>query len=81
MRRLFIICLLALSATALVVSVPAAPAAKKKAATPSITRVMPMRISVGARRKELQGRAEGQHRRLPRAQRPLGLREATPRIA
>src|ERR671914_2376316 len=49
MRRLFIICLLALSATALVVSVPAAPAAKKKASTPSITRVMPMRISVGAR--------------------------------
>jgi hypothetical protein len=49
MRRLFIICLLALSATALVVSVPAAPAAKKKASTPSITRVLPMRISVGAR--------------------------------
>jgi hypothetical protein len=49
MRRLFIICLLALSATALVVSVPAAPAANKKAAKPSITRVMPMRISVGAR--------------------------------
>jgi hypothetical protein len=50
MRRLFIICLLALSAIALVVSVPAAPAAKKKAAAkPSITRVMPMRISVGAR--------------------------------
>jgi hypothetical protein len=49
MRRLFIICLLALSATALVVSVPAAPAAKKKVSTPSITRVMPMRISVGAR--------------------------------
>jgi hypothetical protein len=49
MRRLFIICLLALSATALVVGVPAAPAAKKKAAKPSITRVMPMRISVGAR--------------------------------
>jgi hypothetical protein len=49
MRRLFIICLLALSATALVVSVPAAPAAKKKVAKPSITRVTPMRISVGAR--------------------------------
>jgi IPT/TIG domain len=49
MRRLFIICLLALSATALLVSVPAAPAAKKKASTPSITRVTPMRISVGAR--------------------------------
>jgi hypothetical protein len=49
MRRLFIICLLTLSAVAMVVSVPAAPAAKKKAAKPSITRVMPMRISVGAR--------------------------------
>ncbi|HEV2874383.1 MAG TPA: IPT/TIG domain-containing protein [Thermoleophilaceae bacterium] len=49
MRRLFIICLLALSATALVVSVPAAPAAKKKVTKPSITRVTPMRISVGAR--------------------------------
>jgi hypothetical protein len=49
MRRLFTICLLALSATALLVSVPAASAAKKKAAKPSITRVMPMRISVGAR--------------------------------
>jgi hypothetical protein len=49
MRRLFIICLLALSAVAMVVSVPAAPAAKKKAAKPSITRVKPMRISVGAR--------------------------------
>jgi hypothetical protein len=49
MRRLFIICLLALSATALIVSAPAAPAAGKKASKPSITRVMPMRISVGAR--------------------------------
>jgi hypothetical protein len=49
MRRLFIICLLALSATALAVSVPAAPAAKGKASKPSITRVKPMRISVGAR--------------------------------
>jgi hypothetical protein len=49
MRRLFIICLLALSATALVVSAPAASAAKKKASKPSITRVTPMRISVGAR--------------------------------
>jgi hypothetical protein len=49
MRRLFIICLLALSATAMVVSVPAAPAAKRKAAKPSITRVMPMRVGVGAR--------------------------------
>jgi IPT/TIG domain-containing protein len=49
MRRLFIICLLALSATALVVSAPAASAAGKKASKPSITRVKPMRISVGAR--------------------------------
>jgi hypothetical protein len=49
MRRLFIICLLALTAVAMVVSVPAAPAAKKKVAKPSITRVVPMRISVGAR--------------------------------
>jgi hypothetical protein len=50
MRRPFIICMLALTAVALVVSVPAAPAAKKQqAAKPSITRVKPMRISVGAR--------------------------------
>jgi hypothetical protein len=49
MRRLSILCLLALSATALLVSASAAPAAKKKAAKPSITRVTPMRISVGAR--------------------------------
>jgi hypothetical protein len=49
MRRLFIICLLALSATALVVSAPAASAAGTKASKPSITRVKPMRISVGAR--------------------------------
>jgi hypothetical protein len=48
MRRPFIICLLALSATALLVSAPAAPAAKT-AAKPSISRVTPMRISVGAR--------------------------------
>jgi hypothetical protein len=48
MRRPFIICLLALSAMALVVGVPAAHAAKKKAANPSITRVMPMRVGVGA---------------------------------
>jgi hypothetical protein len=45
MRRLFIICLLALSATALLVSAPAASAAKAK--KPAITRVTPMRISVG----------------------------------
>jgi hypothetical protein len=48
MRRLFTICLLALSATALLVSAPAATAAKaKQASTPSITRVLPMRIGVG----------------------------------
>jgi hypothetical protein len=51
MRRLLILCLLALSATAMLVSAPAASAATatKKAAKPSITRVTPMRISVGAR--------------------------------
>jgi hypothetical protein len=48
MRRLFTICLLALSATALLVSAPAASAAKKKASKPSITRVTPMRVSVGS---------------------------------
>jgi hypothetical protein len=48
MRRLITICLLALSATALLVTAPAASGAKKKAAKkPQITRVMPMRISVG----------------------------------
>jgi IPT/TIG domain len=48
MRRLVTVCLLALSAAALVAAAPAA--AKKRAArasTPSITRVTPMRISVG----------------------------------
>ncbi|HEV3375858.1 MAG TPA: hypothetical protein VG126_01105 [Thermoleophilaceae bacterium] len=49
MRRISILCLLALSATALLATASAAPAAKKKAAKPSITRVTPMRISVGAR--------------------------------
>jgi IPT/TIG domain len=47
MRRLITICLLALSATALLVSPPVAAGAKKKAPKPSITRVTPMRISVG----------------------------------
>jgi hypothetical protein len=46
MRRLITICLLILSATALVVSAPAASAAAK-ASKPSITRVLPMRVSVG----------------------------------
>jgi len=51
MRRLFIICLLALSTAALVGFVPAASAATKKAsaATPAITRVTPMRLSLGER--------------------------------
>jgi hypothetical protein len=45
MRRLLPICLLVLSAAALF---PAAPASSKKGtSTPSITRVTPMRISVG----------------------------------
>jgi hypothetical protein len=48
MRRLFTICLLALSATALLVSAPAASGATgAKASKPSITRVLPMRVSVG----------------------------------
>jgi hypothetical protein len=48
MRRLFTICLLILSATALLVSAPAASAATGvKASKPSITRVLPMRVSVG----------------------------------
>lgn len=47
MRRLYTICLLTLSATALLVGPPAASAAKKNASKPKITRVTPMRISVG----------------------------------
>jgi hypothetical protein len=48
MRRLFTIFLLALSAVALLVSAPAASGAtSKKASKPSITRVTPMRVSVG----------------------------------
>jgi hypothetical protein len=48
MRRLVTICLLALSATALLVGMPAASSAgAKKASKPSITRVTPMRVSVG----------------------------------
>ena len=48
MRRLFTICLLVLSATALLVSAPAASGATgTKASKPSITRVLPMRVSVG----------------------------------
>jgi hypothetical protein len=48
MRRLFTICLLALSATALLVSAPASSTAgSEKASKPSITRVLPMRVGVG----------------------------------
>jgi hypothetical protein len=47
MRRLLTICLLALSATVLLVTAPAASAAKQRGAKPTITRVMPMRVSVG----------------------------------
>ncbi|MEA2418671.1 MAG: hypothetical protein QOE60_877 [Thermoleophilaceae bacterium] len=46
MRRLITICLLALSAVALLVAAPVASAAKK-GPKPQITRVTPMRISVG----------------------------------
>jgi hypothetical protein len=49
MRRIVSICLLVLSAAALLAAAPGASAAKKKASasTPTITRVQPMRISVG----------------------------------
>src|ERR687892_1450972 len=48
MRRLISICLLVLSAVALVAAAPAGAAKRKgKAVTPKITRVTPMRISVG----------------------------------
>ena len=47
MRRLITICLLALSAVALVVAVPGVALAKKSGPTPLITKVSPMRISVG----------------------------------
>ena len=49
MRRLISICLLLLSAAAMLVAAPAAFAAKKKsqANLPEITRVQPMRVSVG----------------------------------
>jgi hypothetical protein len=46
MRRLTIVCLLALSAVALLASAPGASAAKSKV-KPQITRVTPMRVSVG----------------------------------
>ena len=48
MRRLFSICLLVLSAAALLAAAPASAAKRKaQASTPKITRVTPMRISVG----------------------------------
>jgi hypothetical protein len=47
MRRLITICLLALSAVALVVAPGVAEAKKKSGPKPQITRVSPMRISVG----------------------------------
>lgn len=47
MRRLITICLLALSAVALGVALPGAAVAKKSGPKPKITRVSPMRISVG----------------------------------
>jgi hypothetical protein len=47
MRRLITICLLALSAVALVATVPGVALAKKSGPKPQITKVSPMRISVG----------------------------------
>ncbi len=47
MRRLITICLLALSAVALVVAVPGVALAKKSGPTPVISKVSPMRVSVG----------------------------------
>jgi hypothetical protein len=48
MRRLLTICLLALSASAMIVGMPAASSAgANEASKPSITRVLPMRVSVG----------------------------------
>jgi hypothetical protein len=47
MRRLVIVCLLALSAMATLVFAPGVSAAKKKGPVPVITAVSPMRVSVG----------------------------------
>src|SRR3954454_2174847 len=47
MRRLITICLLALSAVALGVALPGAAVAKKSGPKPRISKVNPMRISVG----------------------------------
>ena len=46
-RRVFSICMLAVAAMATLVGAPGASAAKKKAAAPVVTKVTPMRISVG----------------------------------
>jgi hypothetical protein len=48
MRRLIIICLLALSATALLAPGASAEQSSASATTPTITRVTPMRVSVGS---------------------------------
>ena len=71
MRRLFTICLLILSATALLVSAPAASGAtSKNASKPSITRVTPMRVSVGneltIHGRHFKAQRSGEHRHLPR---------------
>jgi hypothetical protein len=47
MRRLITTCMLALSAVALLGLAPGVAAAKKKAVVPQITKVSPMRVSVG----------------------------------
>jgi hypothetical protein len=47
MRRLITICMLALSAVALLGLAPGVAAAKKKAVVPQITKVSPMRVNVG----------------------------------
>ena len=46
-RRVFSICMLAVAALATLVGAPGASAAKKKAPAPVVTKVTPMRISVG----------------------------------
>ena len=48
MRRLITVCLLALSAVALLATAPVASAKKSKAAKPQITRVTPMRLKIGS---------------------------------
>src|SRR5215212_9303771 len=48
MRRLITVCLLALSAVALLATAPVASAKKSNAAKPQITRVTPMRLKIGS---------------------------------